>query len=228
MKGLLVPATIGVATIVGCFPLQAASPEVIELDYGPGTGLIFSAGYLNNQWEQQSLADSVRFPVDMPIIGYNLFTSPKPVATAGTAYRVSFWTDAGGRPGSLLAQQDVTPESIQYVGKWPTTSDSISFDVDRVSFRFDPVVLSANTTYWVRATSVGFQIGQYASYSPGDGQFMVFPGPSMSPYGAGFGDLMFQLVSVPEPSVFGIAAAGVLTGCFLSTRRCARHSPTHR
>src|SRR5882724_1378266 len=158
-----------------------ASAELIVLNYGPGTGLINGEGWWDNQLEFQSMADSVLFGTDTPITGYNLFTSPDPASTAGTSFRVSFWNDNTGRPGTLLAERDVAPQSKQYLGKW-TTSYGFSFDVEQVNFRFDPVILSGGTRYWVRATSIGFDIGQYAIYSPGDGQFMVYPTPGYPPF----------------------------------------------
>jgi hypothetical protein len=177
-----------------------AHAETIVFNYGPGTGLINGEGWWNNQLEFQSMADSVQFRADTPIIGYNLFTSPEPVSTAGTTFRVSFWNDNNGRPGSLLAERDVAPDSKQYLGKW-ATSYGFQFDVEQVNFRFDPVTLSGGTRYWVRATSIGFNIGQYAIYTPGDGEFMVYPAPGYPPFSSPNGDLMFQLVTIPEASV---------------------------
>jgi hypothetical protein len=184
-------------------PLPAS--ESVVWNQGPGTGNAF--GYLTNQEGIQTLWDSVFLPTSTFVSGFNLFTSPSALPLGGNLYRVSFRLDNQGLPGATFSRQDVAAQSVGYV----------SPDVYQISLRFEPLLLTAGTTYWVGATSLGFDCGQNLIVAPGDGKMAVQGGMGGVPFLLNDGDQMFQLVAVPEPKATALILLGAL-GCFVAHR----------
>jgi hypothetical protein len=84
--------------------------------------------------------------------------------------------------------------------------------VYQVNLRFTPVTVSANATFWVGATSIGYNIGQVGVIGPGDGLVAQWASDGSMTTTRNIGDTMFQLVAIPEPSraallIFGAALA---------------------
>src|SRR5262245_4044585 len=104
------------ASLIVCVGLLSAIESRADLpnayviwDQGPYTGLVSIGGNnaLQNQQEYQRLADSVQFAANTSIVGFNLFTGPREMPPGGDTYRVSFYADNAGLPGTLVAQRDV-------------------------------------------------------------------------------------------------------------------------
>ena len=173
-------------------------PDLV-LDFGPDSGpltpgdgggvTLFSAS------NSQNFVDRVFFRRDTEITGLNVFTSSSHLPLLGTHFRVKILQDESGVPGAPLAEFDVEPTSVAFVGMFPTSGGQTT-DVHRVRLRFNPVHLDGGATYWVGASGLNFDAGAYGVLGAGDGQMMLFDGNTLvGPAPAFFGDLMFQLVS---------------------------------
>ena len=173
-------------------------PDLV-LDVGPGSGPLTPAegrcAVLFNASNNQNFVDRVFFRRDTEITGLNIFTSSSHLPLLGTHLRVKILQDNAGVPGAPLAEFDVEPTSVTFVGMFPTSGGQLA-DVHRVRLRFNPVHLEAGTPYWVGASGLNFDSGLYGVLGAGDGQMMMFLGDTLiGPAPAFFGDLLFELVS---------------------------------
>ena len=203
---------IACAVTVG-FAAAPSTQEFIVWNYGPQTGIATPAigGYWGNRMGVQYFADNVELPTVSTISGFNLFTASDAMPPEGNSYRVTFYNDNSGAPGTIFAQHNITAQSIEYAGNFPAEYDTHK-DVYQVNLRFTPVTVSANATFWVGATSIGYNIGQVGVIGPGDGLVAQWASDGSMTTTRNIGDTMFQLVAIPEPSraallIFGAALA---------------------
>jgi probable HAF family extracellular repeat protein len=181
---------------------QPLLDRTIIHDVGPDTGLVTPGegrgSVLFSASNSQNFVDSVSFGRDTVISGLNVYTSSSHLPLVGTHVHVKFFLDAGGAPGGSLAELDLVPTSITFLGTFPTIGGETA-DVHKVNLRFDPIQLKGRATYWVGASGLNFDSGLYGVLGGGDGQMMLFDGDTlMGPAPVQFGDLMFQLLSPPR------------------------------
>ena len=180
--------------------LQANAAEVVW-DFGPTTGETTppegNGTVLVNASNDQNLADLVMFSTETTITGYSLFTASSHLPPNNPQYGpflVRFWADNNGRPGAVLREVQVNTAPLEPLGNFLTTAGNTT-DVHRISLNFEPVVLAANTRYWVGASGLNYDVGTYGVVAPGDGQMAQMSGANFQTLISGvFGDLMFQLV----------------------------------
>lgn len=167
-------------------------PETGRLTPGEGGGaVLFNASTLQN------FADSVRFSRTTRVTGINVYTSSSHLPFVGPQLRVRILADQNGLPGAPIAEFNVAPTNITYVGLFKTTAGQLS-DVHRVRLDFPAVTFDARRTYWIGASGLGFDAGLYGVVRPGDGRMAAFSGETLVGLApAGFGDMMFQLFSRP-------------------------------
>jgi probable HAF family extracellular repeat protein len=178
---------------------QPMRDRAIIHDIGPDTGLVTPGegrgSVLFSASNSQNLVDSVSFRRDTAVSGLNVYTSSSHLPLLGTHMHVKILRDTGGVPGAPIAELDVVPTSITFMGALPTSGGQTT-DVHKVTLRFDPIQLTGRATYWVGASGLNFDAGIYGVLGGGDGQMMVFDGDTLvGPAPAEFGDLMFQLLS---------------------------------
>jgi hypothetical protein len=148
--------------------------------------------------DNQNFVDSVSLGHDTVVSGLNVYTSSSHLPLVGTHFHVKILHDDGGVPGAPLAELDVMPTSITFLGTFPTATGQTA-DVHQVHLRFDPVQLEGGVTYWVGASGLNFDAGLYGVLGGGDGQMMLFSGDTLvGPAPPLFGDLMLQLLSPPR------------------------------
>jgi len=206
-KSRLLPLAFFILSLVSPTCVMA---DIIVWDFGPATGLLTpqeggSSAFVNMS-NGQNFSDSVSFATDTFIKGYNLFTAGSRSVNFDKPFCVRFWADNAGRPGSLVDEVDLIPSGVKFVGNFKTISGQMT-DVYQISLVFAPVLLNAHTTYWVGASGLNYDVGTYGVVAPGDGRFAQMSEDSVSWVGSQFGDLSFQLVAVPEPSVFALFVA---------------------
>ena len=171
----------------------------LVFDFGPDSGPVTPGegrgAALFSASNSQNFVDRVFFRRDREITGLNVFTSSSHLPLLGTHFRVKILQDESGVPGAPVAEFDVEPTSVAFVGMF-TTSGGQTTDVHRVRLRFNPIHLEGGAAYWVGASGLNFDAGAYGVLGAGDGQMMMFDGNTLvGPAPAFFGDLMFQLVS---------------------------------
>lgn len=206
-KTAIALASAGASLFAG----QAGAGDIIW-DYGPATGR--HNGNWANQTQGQNFAEDVLFGVDMFLTGVDIFTSFTDTPLGD--YHVKILLDDGaGNPSGVFAQwdQDVTTISVD---------DSGDVREFKHSFDFDPIVLSANTVYWIGVSANGWEVGQSSLLNPhpDDGTMAQFSGNVFS-FHTGVGDQMFQLRGYPVPGPAGVALLGC-AGLALGRRRQRR------
>jgi len=191
-------------------PARVTATDIIVWDFGPSTGLLTppegGSSAFGNLSSGQNYLDSVIFPTDTYISGYNLFTAGSRSENFDEQFLVLFWTDKNGGPFSVIGQMTMNASDVEFLGNYATTGGHMT-DVYEISLRFAPILLHANTRYWVGASGLIFDMGTYGVVGPGDGGRMLMSGGIAVGWDNQFGDLAFQLVSVPEPSAFALFAA---------------------
>lgn len=196
--------------------------ESIVLDYGPLTGHLTPREGLSSVWVNmsngQNFADSVNFANDTTIVGYNLFTASSRLSPFINTFAVRLWSSNIGSPGSLLSEVDLVSTNVQFIGNLLTTA-GIQTDVYQISLRFDPIVLKANQTYWIGASGLNHDIGTYGVLSTGDHTVVQMNGLNYAFSTTLLGDVCFQLVAIPEPSILGLS---LFIALLVHKKRCGR------
>ncbi len=147
----------------------------------------------------------VSFASDVTVTRFVYYTGFDPSAF-GTMH-VKLLSNNAGMPDTVLDSQDVS------VASWSNVAAGINeVNLDLLT----PLVLSANTTYWIGASGNGFEAAQLSILTPGDGMMAQYVGTSFVRM-INVGDQMFRLEGssnpVPEPAslrALGLGAAALL------------------
>jgi hypothetical protein len=216
--------------ILSATSAHLSATDIIVWDFGPSTGLhtglmgAVSRNHIGGPPEigdSQYFADQVSFPTATTVSGFNLFTSPALMPLQGSTYRVYFYGGAFPTAGSELAHFDVGAQSVDFMGTYLDEGGVTTSDIWRISLRFNPYVIPANTTVWVGAAALGWDCGTYHIMTPGDGSAAQFVGSSIV-FPQPLGDLMFQL-TVPEPTTASLVTLAGIVGWTARRRRSARN-----
>ncbi len=173
-------------------------------DFGPKTGLYRSC--LINETEGSNRADDVIFSQFTALTGIDIWTCRSLELYQGTDMHVKIILDNGyGEPGEEYLRWDMAHTSYEYDGKYNGT------DLYKVRFDFEPVVLRADTRYWIGVSGNGGSLGHATVDQPGDGWHAVFSGFEFSRMSS-FGDLMFRLRGHAVFAPFELALEGDCPG----------------
>ena len=175
-------------------------------DYGPATGT--HGGNWANTTGGQNFAEQVIFDVNMYLTDIHMFTTY--TDSPGGDYHLKILLDNGaGDPGAVFMAWDQDVDNI-------SVDNSGNVQQYKHTFEFDPILLEANTIYWIGVSGNGWEPGQSSVLTPGDGTMAQFSGSTFQ-FHTGVGDQMFQLTGyVPAPA--SLALLG-LAGLALRRRR---------
>jgi len=197
---------ISVVHVVSCAALAFAGSAQggdVVWDFGPSTGK-YSGCWLNVT-DGQNYADDVIFDEFMEITGIDVWTCV-PVPLGDMHIKVLFNDPfLGLRPGEDFVRWDMPHTRYEFDGNYNGT------DLYKVSFDFDPVLLRANTRYWIGVSGNGWSLGHASVMAPGDGrrallQRREYIGQSPS------GDQMFQLRGRAVFPPFEVSLEGACPG----------------
>ncbi len=174
-------------------------------DFGPATGEF--AGWWWNQTEQQNFADDVVFDDFIELTGIDIWTGAN-TAQGDMHVKILFHDQFGAfRPGEDYLRWDVQHTRWEFDGNYNGT------DLYRVTFDFKPVLLRANTRYWIGVSGNGWTLGQASLRAPGDSRMARFRGSEFESMSSTlFGDQMFRLRGRAVFPPFEISLDGACPG----------------
>ncbi len=170
-----------------CMLALAATLRAGEVvwDFGPQTGSYRSC--LINETDGSNRADDVVFSEFIELSGIDIWTCRSSELYEGTDMHIKIILDNGYmEPGEDVLRWDTLPSSYEFDGHYNGT------DLYRVSFDFDPVLLRADTRYWIGVSGNGGSLGQATIMEPGDGWLASFSGRTFTRLSQS-GDQMFRL-----------------------------------
>lgn len=161
----------------------AARGGDIIWDFGPGTGNYRACS--GNDTSNGHVADQVVFSEFVELTGIEMWTC---ISTPQGDMEIRIHLDNGFQePGSEFLRWNMQPSRYEFDGNYNGT------DLYRVRFDFDPVLLRADTPYWIGVSGNGWQLGHATITAPGDDRHALFRRGEFERIVNSFGDLMFQL-----------------------------------
>lgn len=157
-------------------PLVAtlAAEAPLLFNQGPGTGE--THGCWANQTSWQNFSDAFSLPTGGSVAAVSIFTCMPP-REGSVHVKVLSSATAG-----FLYEEDVVPTSWTWNGSQYEVRVALSV----------PFAAAPGTTYWIGVSGNGFELGQHAVRTPGDGCMSQFSGRRYQ-FCATVGDQMFQL-----------------------------------
>ena len=178
--------TLSAVAVLVC---ASSTTAAIIWDYGPGTGA--DGGCWANSTGGQNFAEQVIFDVDMYLTDIHIFTCIS--GPSGDSYVKILADNGAGDPGALLHGWNQTADAWNPVGS-----------LYEAVYEFEPILLEANTVYWIGVSGNGWEHGQTSVLTPGDGTMAQFSGSTFQ-FHTGVGDQMFQLTGyIPAPGAFAL------------------------
>lgn len=190
------------ACTASAFGYSAHIGEIIW-DFGPGTGVYNTSSW--NEVGESEWADDVIFPEFMALTGIDIWTLiPEP---AGNTQVKVLLNDRFNPllPGEEYVRFDVEHTSYMFDGNYN------GIDLYKVSFDFDPVMLRADTRYWIGVSGNAWNLAQAFIRTPGDGKAAFFRRGEFSHMSTS-GDQMFRLRGRAVFPPFEISLDGACPG----------------
>jgi hypothetical protein len=198
-----------------CTVAYSAQSQNILWDQGPTQGTPYANAWSSDS--SQNFAEKVQFTSETLVAGFTQYAST--AGPSGDIFRVRFWADDGGRPGTVLQDFTAPVTSSRNIGTINYTFNG-NWTTYALNIDFAPVILDANTLYWVGAYSLGGNTTTSSIvYSGALGDLTMFNVPEDS-FTSDTRDYMFQLRgAVPAPSALATLLVGVVPGVGMLLRR---------
>lgn len=185
--------------------------DPIIFDRGPDATTANTADV--NLTNGQNLAGMFELSDADVLTGYELFAIR--LVDPSETFHFKLLADASGKPGMVLASQDLLPASVVLI---PTHGGNQIYSMYDYSFSLSPLALAANTTYWVGLSGNGsLDPGQWDTIGNPSTLEAIFSGPTFQTLNNPQIGQMFQLEGhpVPEPAA---AAVGSIIAALLMRR----------
>lgn len=187
---------------------SAALADSVIWDQSPATWGGVNGFTAFNIQDSQNFTDAVTFDQPHWVTGVDVYTSIDTIGVNDPVV-VRVFSDSGGQPGALLAE---SLESIDFRdGQGAAGPDIVRIGAGLTS----PILLQANTTYWIGMSGNQVQLGQdFLLLDPpfADGRAAQMDGATFDFLQGAFGDQAFRLHgrAVPEPSALLAAAMAAI------------------
>lgn len=198
--------------VLGMMLTPSANADSIIWDFGPNDSY---TGILHNLTGEQHFYENVKFGSNVKLTGYDHFLRLHDPPNTATNFHLSIRADNGsGWPGDIIYEWDQDYNEFGYYGTYYASwSPTVQSDIYKATFYFDPIILNANTTYWIGASGNGMEGVQLTLYAPGgDGKLFSYNDEGMADGFYTFGDGMFRLLGAPTPEPATILLMAFGTG----------------